>query len=96
MEMKYSIEEIKEWLSDTCDYPQESIESTAKELYGLSADSLLILFHLIEYGDISACGNEDFDIEKLRNKYPECTDVALISIYDGLRSQGILEKVMNS
>ena len=85
-------EEIKEWLLEEIDCPQEEVNAILDSIQNLSEELKPVFEHLYKTGEYpSGKYKDDLEFIKkfIKNKMPQTTMLAVLLMYDGLLKNGL-------
>ena len=81
-------EEIKEWLLEEIDCPQEEVNAILDSIQNLSEELKPVFEHLYKTGEYPSGKYKD-DLEFIKNNMPQTTMLAVLLMYDGLLKNGL-------
>lgn len=81
-------EEIKEWLLEDIDCPQEEVNAILDSIQNLSEELKPVFEHLYKTGEYPSGKYKD-DLEFIKNNMPQTTMLAVLLMYDGLLKNGL-------
>lgn len=81
-------EEIKEWLLEDIDCPQEEVNAILDSIQNLSEELKPVFEHLYKTGEYPSGKYKD-DLEFIKNNMPQITMLAVLLMYDGLLKNGL-------
>ena len=81
-------EEIKEWLLEDIDCPQEEVNAILDSIQHLSRELKPVFEHLYKTGEYPSGKYKD-DLEFIKNNMPQTTMLAVLLMYDGLLKNGL-------
>lgn len=81
-------EEIKEWLLEEIDCPQEEVNAILDNIQNLSEELKPVFEHFYKTGEYPSGKYKD-DLEFIKNNMPQTTMLAVLLMYDGLLKNGL-------
>ena len=81
-------EEIKEWLLEDIDCPQEEVNAILDSIQNLSEELKPVFEQLYKTGEYPSGKYKD-DLEFIKNNMPQTTMLAVLLMYDGLLKNGL-------